>query len=82
MSALNSMILLKLIIRWEISKLVNRLKFIILVENSLMNKDLFEAQKNSKYDKLYLESDGFDENENKKEYPEEFKELLKEFENT
>jgi len=82
MSALNSMILLKLIIRWEISKLVNRLKFIILVENSLMNKDLFEAQKNSNYDKLYLESDGFDENENKKEYPEEFKELLKEFENT
>ena len=47
-----------------------------------MSKDLFEAQKNSNYDKLYLESDGFDENENKKEYPEEFKELLKEFENT
>ena len=47
-----------------------------------MNKDLFEAQKNSSYDKLYLESDGFDENENEKEYPEEFKGLLKEFENT
>ena len=47
-----------------------------------MSKDLFEAQKNSNYDKLYLESDRFDENENKKEYPEEFKELLKEFENT
>ena len=66
----------------EISKLVNRLKFIILVENSLMSKDLFKAQKNSNYDKLYLESDEFDENENKKEYPEEFKELLKEFENS
>ena len=47
-----------------------------------MSKDLFEAQKHSNYDKLYLESDGFDENENKKEYPEELKDLLKEFENT
>ena len=57
-------------------------KFLILVEHSLMSKDLFEAQKNSNYDKLYLKSDGFDENEIKKEYPEEFKELLKEFENS
>ncbi|MGY5143148.1 MAG: hypothetical protein ACW9XH_01575 [Candidatus Nitrosopumilus sp. bin_32a] len=47
-----------------------------------MNKDLFKAQKNSNYDKLYLKSDRFNENEIKKEYPEEFKELLKEFENT
>ena len=44
-----------------------------------MSKNLFEAQKNSNYDKLYRENDGFDENENKKEYPEKFKELLKEF---
>jgi len=60
------------------------LKFRTLIENLLMSKDLFEAQKNSNYDKLYLESDRFDknENENEKEYPEEFKELLQEFENT
>ena len=38
------------------------LKFIILIENSLMSKDLFEVQKNSNYDKLYLKNDGFDEN--------------------
>ena len=55
------------------------LKFIILIENSLMSKDLFEVQKNSNYDKLYLKNDGFDEN--KKEYPEKFKKLLKEFKN-
>jgi hypothetical protein len=47
-----------------------------------MSKDLFEAQKNSNYDKLYLESDGFDENENEKEYPEEFKELLEDLKNS
>ena len=46
-----------------------------------MSKDLFEVHKNSNYDKLYLKNDGFDENENKKEYPEKFKKLLKEFEN-
>ena len=47
-----------------------------------MSEDLFQVQKNSNYDKLYLKSDGFNDNEIKKEYPEEFKELLKEFENT
>ncbi|HEY5735857.1 MAG TPA: hypothetical protein VIS47_04790 [Nitrosopumilus sp.] len=46
-----------------------------------MSRDLFETQKNSNYDKLYLKSVGFDENENKKEYPEKFKELIQEFEN-
>jgi len=56
------------------------LKFVILVENSLMNNDLFVAHKNSNYDKLYLGS--FHKYENKKEYPEAFKVLLKEFENT
>ncbi len=45
-----------------------------------MSKDLFEAQKNSDYDKLYLESDRFDVHRDmKKEYPKDFEELLKEF---
>ncbi|MFB5631779.1 MAG: hypothetical protein ACE5Q9_00445 [Nitrosopumilus sp.] len=45
-----------------------------------MSKDLFEEQKNSNYGKLLLKSDGFAELELDKEYPEEFKELLREFE--
>ncbi len=57
------------------------LKFKIRVENLLMSNDLFEAQKNSNYDKLYLESDGFEDEhfDVKKEYPKKFEELLKEF---
>ena len=45
-----------------------------------MNKGLFEAQKNSNYDKLYLESDRFDKHlDMKKEYPKDFERLFKEF---